>query len=125
MRVAGLYRSAAIGPDQPDYLNSALLIEHDGVEPRALLARLHAIEARCGRDRAREMRWGPRSLDLDILVWEGRSLSLDALVVPHPRLAERRFALLPVADLLGEPWRTLAEAPAVRDQRVELVAASW
>jgi 2-amino-4-hydroxy-6-hydroxymethyldihydropteridine diphosphokinase len=123
-RSAALYRTAPIGLDQDDFLNTAVLID-DTAAPDALLARLHAIEAAHGRDRTRELRGGPRTLDLDILLWEGRTLATPELVVPHPRLRERRFALLPVADLLGEPWRTLVEAPGVRDQRVELVAATW
>jgi 2-amino-4-hydroxy-6-hydroxymethyldihydropteridine diphosphokinase len=124
-RSAPLYRSTAVGPSQRDFLNTAILVEDDGVAPAALLATLHALEARLGRDRAREVRWGPRTLDLDILEWQGRALALPELVVPHPRLRQRRFALLPLGDLLGEPWLTLAGADALRDQRVELVAASW
>jgi 2-amino-4-hydroxy-6-hydroxymethyldihydropteridine diphosphokinase len=124
-RSAGLYRSATIGLDQADFFNSAVALDDTNAAPDALLARLHAIEAAHGRDRARELRGGPRSLDLDILVWEGRTQTTSELVVPHPRLDERRFALLPVADLLGELWRVRAERVEVRDQRVELIAATW
>jgi 2-amino-4-hydroxy-6-hydroxymethyldihydropteridine diphosphokinase len=123
-RSAALYRTAPIGLDQADFLNTAVLLDDAG-EPDALLAWLHAIEALHGRDRARELQGGPRTLDLDVLLWEGRVIATSELVVPHPRLRERRFALLPVADLLGEPWRTFAEVPGIRDQRVELVAATW
>jgi 2-amino-4-hydroxy-6-hydroxymethyldihydropteridine diphosphokinase len=125
VRSASLYCSAPVGPDQPDFLNTAVLIDDDGGEPLALLARLHALEAAHGRNRADEVRWGPRPLDLDVLVWERAAVALPELAVPHPRLGERRFALLPLAELLGEPWRSLASAPALRDQRVALVASSW
>nr|HEX4315638.1 2-amino-4-hydroxy-6-hydroxymethyldihydropteridine diphosphokinase [Kofleriaceae bacterium] len=122
VRSARLYRSAAIGPEQRDYLNSAIALA-DAWEPLALLATLHAIEAANGRARDHEERWGPRTLDLDVLIWVGREVALPQLVVPHPRLRERRFALLPVADLAGSPWRELAAA--VVDQRVDAVAESW
>jgi 2-amino-4-hydroxy-6-hydroxymethyldihydropteridine diphosphokinase len=120
-----LYRSAPIGIDQADFLNTAVLIESSTIPPPVLLERLHAIEAAHGRDRARETRGGPRTLDLDILIWEGQVVSTPGLSVPHPRLRERRFALLSVGELLGEPWRGFADAPSVRDQRVELVSATW
>jgi 2-amino-4-hydroxy-6-hydroxymethyldihydropteridine diphosphokinase len=122
---ASLYRSAPIGIDQADFLNTAVLIESSTIPPPVLLERLHAIEAAHGRDRARETRGGPRTLDLDILIWEGQVVSTPGLSVPHPRLRERRFALLSVGELLGEPWRGFADAPSVRDQRVELVSATW
>jgi 7,8-dihydro-6-hydroxymethylpterin-pyrophosphokinase len=66
-----------------------------------VLAALHGLEARAGRDRAREGRWGARTLDLDLLVWSDRTVATARLVVPHPRLAERSFALAPLVDLLG------------------------
>ena len=132
--VASLYRSAPRDlVDQPDFLNSAVAIETD-LEPRALLAELKAIERRLGRDPAGE-RFGPRLIDLDLLVVEGWCISEPGLVVPHPRLAERRFALEPLAELDPElrPWAACDEDPrrdltvaealvAVMDQDVEVVA---
>jgi len=90
------------GPPQPPFLNAALLLESD-LDPTALLRALHQIEADLGRVRAEEqVRWGPRTLDLDILLAGNRGescLSLPELEVPHLRLHERGFALAPLLDL--------------------------
>lgn len=96
-----LYESAPVGPPQPNYLNAALRLELE-LDARALLARCLEIERAHGRDRAREERWGPRTLDLDILVVEGEEVHEDDLVVPHPRLEERAFALVPLLDVAPE-----------------------
>ena len=131
---ASLYRSAPRDLQvQPDFLNSVLVIDTD-LEPTALLAELKAIERRLGRDPAGE-RYGPRLIDLDILVIEGVCIDEPGLVVPHPRLAERRFALEPLAELDPElrPWAACVDDPrrdltvsealaAVMDQDVEVVA---
>jgi 2-amino-4-hydroxy-6-hydroxymethyldihydropteridine diphosphokinase len=95
--VSALYRSAPIGPSQPAFLNAALLVRYAG-DLHDLLDQLHQLEAAAGRER-RE-RWGPRTLDLDIL-WAGSSTVGDSvLTVPHAALRERRFALLPLLDLV-------------------------
>ncbi len=107
--MSSLYRSAPRDRnDQPEFLNSAVILETD-LEPRALLAELKAIERRLGRDPAGE-RFGPRLVDLDILAVEGVCINEPGLVVPHPRLAERRFALEPLAELDPElrPWAACA-----------------
>jgi 2-amino-4-hydroxy-6-hydroxymethyldihydropteridine diphosphokinase len=82
--------------DQPPFLNAVAELETD-VEPAPLLARLMEIEAVHGR--ARTERWGPRTLDLDLLLYGGREISVPGLTVPHPRLAERRFVLEGLAEL--------------------------
>lgn len=69
------------------------------LDPSALLACLLKIEQQNGRDRSRESRWGPRTLDLDILLFGDRIVSLPHLTIPHPRLAERLFVLEPLAEL--------------------------
>ncbi len=98
--VSGVYRSAAIGPGrQPDYLNAAARLE-TALAPLALLDALQAIEAHQGR--VREVRWGPRTLDLDLLLYGDLELDHPRLRLPHPRLAERDFVLLPLAEL-AEP----------------------
>lgn len=84
------------GPPQPAFLNAALLVAWDG-EPAALLDALLAIEADLGR--VRGVRWGPRAIDLDVLWIEGRVIDEPRLVVPHPRLRERAFALAPLAEV--------------------------
>jgi 2-amino-4-hydroxy-6-hydroxymethyldihydropteridine diphosphokinase len=73
-----------------------------GLGARALLARLHEIERERGRDRAAEGRWGPRTLDLDLLVYGEAVIQEPGLTVPHPRLHERRFVLEPLAAVAPE-----------------------
>ena len=105
VRVSSLYVSAPRDfPDQPDFLNAALLLETD-LEPVTLLAALKGIEAMLGRDPHGE-RYGPRIIDLDILVIPGRCLALPDITVPHPKLHERRFVLEPLAELDPDlrPW---------------------
>lgn len=95
--VSALYRTMALGPPQPAFYNAALIVRYGG-DLHDLLSQLHELEAAAGRER-RE-RWGPRTLDLDIL-WAGSTAVGDsALTVPHPALRERRFALLPLLDLV-------------------------
>lgn len=90
------------GPDgQPDYLNGAARLACE-LTARALLERLFAIERRFGRDRARELRRGPRPLDLDLLVYGDEEIDEPGLVVPHPRLEERVFVLAPLAHLVPD-----------------------
>ena len=97
-----VYLTAPIGgpPGQPDYANAAVLVE-TSLAPRALLRELQRIELEAGRERT--VRDGPRTLDLDILWWEGRIIHEPGLHVPHPRLMERRFALEPLSEVLPEP----------------------
>ena len=84
------------GPPQPDYLNTVVALE-TALEPAALLEALQRIEDALGRVRAE--RWGPRPIDLDILLFGDRRVDTPALTVPHPRLFERRFVLEPLAEL--------------------------
>jgi 2-amino-4-hydroxy-6-hydroxymethyldihydropteridine diphosphokinase len=83
--------------DQPAFLNAAAALE-TGLEPRALLERLLGVERELGRTREGP-RHGPRTIDLDLLVYDDRVIDEPGLVVPHPRLAERRFVLEPLAEL--------------------------
>ncbi len=90
------YQTAAIGPPQPDYLNGCVsLLTTDLPEP--LLEKLLAIEAQFGR--VRRERWGPRTLDLDILLYEQVVIQTPTLTVPHPYLHERAFVLAPLAEI--------------------------
>lgn len=96
-----LYRSAPIGPlCQPDYINAVAELE-TGLAPHDLLASLHSIEAAQGRVRGPE-RWGPRTLDLDILLYGSLSLDDPRLTVPHPEMLHRAFVLYPLADLAAD-----------------------
>ena len=94
--VSPVYETAPVGgPAQPDYLN-AVLLARATLAPRDLLARLHEIEA--DFDRVREVRWGPRTLDLDIITVEGVISEDPELTLPHPRAHERAFVLAPWHD---------------------------
>lgn len=84
------------GMDQPPYLNQMLLVE-TGLEPRALLAACQVIERQAGRVRAG--RWGPRTLDVDIVRYGHRTITEPDLVVPHPGLADRDFWQRELAEL--------------------------
>jgi 2-amino-4-hydroxy-6-hydroxymethyldihydropteridine diphosphokinase len=97
-RASRLYRTAPWGrAGQPAFVNAAVAVS-TALSPRELLDALLAIERAQGRLRDGE-RWGPRVIDLDILVYGDSSIDEPGLHVPHPRLAERAFALLPLADL--------------------------
>lgn len=97
LRISSIYRSAPVGgPPQPDFLNAAVRLPYRGAA-QALLKDLLALERAAGRER-RE-RWGPRSLDLDILWVAGLALTEPGLCIPHPRLRERAFALRPLLDV--------------------------
>ena len=84
--------------DQPRFLNCAAQVETE-LAPRELLERLLAIEAWLGRVRGEGPRFGPRTIDLDLLLYGDETIDEPGLTVPHPRLAERRFALEPLAEL--------------------------
>ena len=96
---SALYESAAVGPVQPDYLNAALRFRAS-LAPLQLLELMLGIEREQGRVRIE--RWGPRTLDLDLLLIAGRTVDEPALRVPHPELAGRAFALLPLLDVMPD-----------------------
>jgi len=101
LAVSTAYWTAPWGlPDQPEYLNAVALIE-TALEPIALLRALLAVESRLGRRRNGE-RWGPREIDLDLLVFDNQVLESEELTLPHPRLHERAFVLVPLAELSPE-----------------------
>ncbi len=109
--VSPLYETAPLGgPDQGPYLNAVAVLDTP-LEPRRLLEGMLALEGRMGRER-RE-RWGPRTLDLDLLVYGDRVVEEPGLTVPHPRLAGRRFVLAPLADVW--PGLRLPDGRAVAD----------
>jgi 2-amino-4-hydroxy-6-hydroxymethyldihydropteridine diphosphokinase len=98
--------------DQPPFLNGAAAIDTE-LEPRELLERLLAVERGLGRVRAETPRYGPRTIDIDLLLYGDLVLDEPGLTVPHPRLAERRFALEPLHEL--DPELHLPDGRAVRD----------
>ncbi|HEY1906910.1 MAG TPA: 2-amino-4-hydroxy-6-hydroxymethyldihydropteridine diphosphokinase [Myxococcaceae bacterium] len=123
-RCSSLYVTAPIGPPQPEFRNAVVSLTTTR-GPASLLAALLDIERVRGRVRAE--RWGPRLLDLDILLWGDRVVDEPGLRIPHPELARRRFALEPLAEL--DPGarhpvlqKTVAELlAAVRDQPLQRV----
>jgi 2-amino-4-hydroxy-6-hydroxymethyldihydropteridine diphosphokinase len=99
VRVSTLRETEPVGYlDQPRFLNGVAVLE-TALEPADLLARLLAVEARFGRDRAAAPAQGPRTLDLDLLLYGDRRISLENLEIPHPRLHERAFVLEPLAEV--------------------------
>jgi 2-amino-4-hydroxy-6-hydroxymethyldihydropteridine diphosphokinase len=103
------------GPEQPDYLNMVIEVETD-LSPHELLARCHVVEDK--HHRVREVRWGPRTLDVDIITYDDLAMDDGTLVLPHPRAHERAFVLQPwawmdsAATLNGVPVGQLAAQAA-------------
>jgi len=102
-----VYESRPAGgpPGQPDYLNAAVLVETE-LEPLELLERVQGIERQLGRRREDEVRWGPRPIAIDLLWAFDLVVELRQLQIPHPRLTQRAFALVPVLELVtaaGDP----------------------
>jgi 2-amino-4-hydroxy-6-hydroxymethyldihydropteridine diphosphokinase len=96
------YRTPPWGDeDQPPFVNLCIAVT-TALPPRDLLARAQAVERALGRDRARERRWGPRTVDIDILAYDDRTLDAPDLTLPHPRLFERAFVLVPLAEIAPE-----------------------
>ena len=129
-RVSSFYRTEPVGmKDQDWFINGVVLCETD-LEPEGLLSVTRQIEAHFHR--VRHHRWGPRTLDLDILFFGERCIDLPDLIVPHPRLHERRFVLVPLAELapqwvhpvLGISVRELLARLPITDQKVEPLAVS-
>jgi 2-amino-4-hydroxy-6-hydroxymethyldihydropteridine diphosphokinase len=110
---SSLYSTAPVGlTAQPRFLNAVVALDTD-LAPRPLLDSLLAIERHFGRDRAAAVPNGPRTLDLDILLYGDLALLEPGLEIPHPRLAQRTFVLVPLAEI----------APHARDPRSGLTAA--
>jgi len=82
----------------PPFINLCIAVE-TSLSPRDLLARAQSVELQLGRDRAHEKRWGPRTADIDIIAYGGLSVHELGLTVPHPRLFERAFVLVPLAEI--------------------------
>ena len=111
------YRTAPWGvTDQPPFVNLALIVGTT-LTPRGLLDRALRVEAMFGRDRAREQRWGPRILDIDIIAFDGLELHEDGLTLPHPRVFERAFVLAPLAEIA--PGRKI-KGVAIKDALAKL-----
>ena len=114
LRVSSLYRSAPVDAGGPDYLNAVAEIGTQ-LPPHDLLAALQAIEHAAGRERP--YRNAPRTLDLDILLYGDLRLDSATLMLPHPRMHERAFVLLPLAELAPDrvlpQWLSGVEGQAI------------
>jgi 2-amino-4-hydroxy-6-hydroxymethyldihydropteridine diphosphokinase len=111
--VSALRETDPVGyADQPRFLNGAAAVETE-LPPRELLDRLLAVERELGRVRGDGPRYGPRAIDLDLLLYGDQVVDLPGLTVPHPRLAGRRFALEPLHEL--DPGLRLPDGRAVRE----------
>lgn len=96
-KVSSIYETAPVGvTDQPAFLNMVIEIE-TSYSPSKLLDVIQSIENACGRKR--DMRWGPRTLDLDILLYNQENMKSERLEIPHPRMAERAFVLIPLYEI--------------------------
>jgi 2-amino-4-hydroxy-6-hydroxymethyldihydropteridine diphosphokinase len=124
---SSLYRTRPVGPpDQPDYINAVALLT-TRLTPTQLLDGLQGLEQQHGRVREGE-RWGPRTLDLDLLLYGDVVISTTRLQVPHPRMAERAFVLYPLAEIApedldipgwGQLWELLKLVPEDDVERLE------
>ncbi|MDM0036309.1 2-amino-4-hydroxy-6-hydroxymethyldihydropteridine diphosphokinase [Variovorax sp. J22P271] len=112
---SSLYRSAPVNAGGPDFVNAVVALQ-TGLDPHALLAELQRLEAGAGRERP--YRNAPRTLDLDLLRHGDAVLDTPQLRLPHPRLAERAFVLLPLAEIAPEQV-TSQQLAQVADQRIE------
>ncbi len=97
-----LYRTAPVGPvAQDDFVNGAVRVE-TALAPEVLMQRCLTIEAAMGRDRKNAVRWGPRIIDIDIILYDDLTVSSETITLPHPRFRERAFVLVPMADIAPE-----------------------
>ena len=115
LKASSLYRSAPVDAGGPDYVNAVALLE-TRLSPQALLQALQALEAAAGRERP--YRNAPRTLDLDLLTFGGQQWHSPALTLPHPRMRQRAFVLVPMAEVCPELVSS-AELDAVADQAIE------
>lgn len=120
--ISSVYETEPIGgpPGQQDHLNIVVVLETD-LSPFELLDRCHALEKEAGRERA--VRWGPRSLDVDIIWHEAGPVDTADLVIPHPRARERKFVLTPLMEVAPDLVDELAPEDwnEILDGRVEMV----
>lgn len=128
LEVSSLYETEPIGgPDQDPFLNAVVVVETDA-DPLAVLDVCQTIESDQGRER--NVRWGPRTLDLDIVASDASSVSTDRLTIPHPRAAEREFVLRPLADVwpeapVGDGLTAIEALDTTTGQRADRLAKDW
>ena len=114
-----VWETAPVGPPQPDYLNAVVRVETD-LSPADLLAACRRVEDALGR--VRRERWGARTIDVDVLLFDARTVDEPDLVVPHPRLTERAFVVVPLLELDPDP--ILPDGRRVRNVRLDTDGAA-
>ena len=123
---SGVYKTRAMYyEDQDDFYNMAVLgYVDDKASAFDLLEKIQKIEALFGRDRSREIRNGPRSLDIDIELYGSQTINAENLIVPHPRLKERAFVLVPLVEILAKDADNIKWKGFGSSKKVELESAS-
>ncbi|MDX2084654.1 MAG: 2-amino-4-hydroxy-6-hydroxymethyldihydropteridine diphosphokinase [Candidatus Melainabacteria bacterium] len=120
---SAVYETQPVGiVDQPAFLNAVLLIETQ-LAPDALLDTCLAIEQQCGRVRTLENRWGPRTLDVDVIAFDHCVLQTERLTLPHPRMHERAFVLVPMLEVLPA-WQHPVLNKTIESLHADLVDVS-
>ena len=109
--VSSWYLTKPIGPPQPNYLNGCAILALDQT-PEELLVLLQAIELQFDRVRSQESRWGARTLDLDIILYEDLIINNSDLIIPHPRMRERAFVLVPLSEIAAD-WQDPVSQKAI------------
>ncbi|GAF66487.1 2-amino-4-hydroxy-6-hydroxymethyldihydropteridine pyrophosphokinase [Bacillus sp. TS-2] len=100
LKISSIYETEPVGyVDQQSFLNMVIEMETD-LNPLKLLELTQSIESRCGRKR--DVRWGPRTLDLDILLFDEENMEGEELTIPHPRMLERAFVMIPLSEVSPE-----------------------
>ena len=105
------YITKAVGPPQPDYFNGCAVLQTE-LQPQELLENLLKIEQKFGR--VRQKRWGPRTLDLDLLLYDDLILQTPTLEIPHPRMRERAFVLVPLVEIASD-WVEPVSGSVIKD----------
>lgn len=113
LRSSSLYETDPVGYVDQDVFYNLVLEANTSLSPRMLLEETQRIERQLGR--TRDIRWGPRTVDIDILLYGSEQVNIDSLHIPHPRMAERAFVLVPLAELAPEQSILSSEG---RDMRV-------
>lgn len=118
--ISAIYETAPVGyTDQPSFLNMAVCLRTE-LDPLSLLRRLLAIEQEMGR--VRDVRWGPRNIDLDLLAHGQQTMDTPELMLPHPRMGQRAFVLVPLKDVWQEdrpfPWESELSAFSLEEEGI-------